>query len=275
MDTKRTKKIDSEQTFGLFELAAKHVSIRQFRSDPIEDKLLLEILQCGLRSSSSGNMQSWSVIQTTQSDQKERLFQYHLKQPMILQAPVILTFCADIYRMRRWLKLRNAKDGFDDLSGFLVAALDATIAAQSIALAAESQGLGICYMGTTLWCANDLIREFQLPKGVMPVTTLVMGYPAESPALRDRLPLDSLVHEGSYQIHSDAEILDIYRDREIKGWKRYEDHAGKEFMELLRQKGIENLAQFYTSEFKYSKEQFAKFAVDYQRALEEQGFWNF
>lgn len=267
--------MDSRKNFEFLELALNHVSVRNFRPDPIDDITLNKILQCGLRSSSSGNMQTWSVVKSTTSEQKERLFKYHLEQPMILRAPVILTFCADFHRMRRWLKLRNAKDGFDDLSGFMVAALDATIAAQSIALGAESQGLGICYMGTTLWCADELIKEFQLPVGVMPVTTLVMGYPLDLPPIRDRLPLEALVHEGKCRNYSDAEIFEIYRERESKGWKRYEEHSGAEFMDELRRKGIENLAQFYTSEFKYSKEQFAKFAVDYRNALERQGYWNF
>lgn len=259
----------------IFELATNHVSIRKFSADPIGEKTLNRILECGLRSSSSGNMQAWSVLKSTGIEQKRRLFEYHLKQPMILEAPVILTFCADFYRMGRWLKLRGAKESFDDLSGFLVAAFDAMIAAQTIALAAEGEGLGICYMGTTLWCAEDLVREFELPRGVMPVTTMVVGHPAESPPLRDRLPLAALIHDGTYRKYSDDEVLDLYKEREIKGWKRYEKHGGPEFMAKLEKSGIKNLAQFYTSEFKYSKEAFAGFAKDYLNALKRQGYWNF
>ena len=255
--------------------ALQHVSIRSYKPDPIPENLLTEILNCGLRSSSSGNMQSWSVIVSTEHSQRERLYRYHLEQEMILEAPLVLTFCADFYRMRKWLNVRNAKDGFDDLSGFMVAAGDAFIAAQSISLAAEANGLGICYMGTTLWCAPELVKEFDLPKGVMPITSLVMGYPKENPPLRDRLPLSAVVHRSTYKHFNERDILEVYAEREIRGWKRYQDHGGEEFQKKSAAAGITNLAQYYTSDLKYSKDAFATYARSYLDAMKAQDFWNF
>lgn len=252
-----------------------HASIRKYKSDPISEELLERILVCGLRGSSSGNMQTWSVISSTDLAQRTRLYELHQKQEMILQAPVVLTFCADTARMRKWLNLRKAKDGFDDLLGFLAAAFDAIIAAQNIALAAESNGLGICYMGSTLFASAELINELQLPPGVIPVTAMVLGYPDEAPEIRDRLPISAIWHKGAYQHQSNDEIDKIYQDRDVKGWIRYHKMYGEEYMAKLQADGIHNLAQFYTSDYKYGKSVFARCSIAYLKALKDQAFWNF
>ena len=174
----------------MLNLAKSHRSIRSFTSQDIDDSLLNDLLLTGLRSSSAGNMQTWSVIVTRDETNKQWLYKAHGEQSMILEAPVVLTFCADLFRMREWIRVNNSKQSFDDLLGFLTGTVDAVIAAQTICLAAESVGLGICYLGTTWWAANDIIEFLELPKGVFPVTAIVIGHPAEDPDLRDRLPLE-------------------------------------------------------------------------------------
>lgn len=111
---------------------------------------------------------------TSAPELRRKLWEAHSEQGMVMEAPCTLTFCADFHRMRRWLKLRDAANSFDDLTGFLTATIDAVIAAQTIALAAEARGLGICYMGTTLWSAYRISEILNLPDHVVPVTSLVM-----------------------------------------------------------------------------------------------------
>ena len=190
----------------MFELANTHRSIRSYTSQDIDDALLNDLLYAGLRSSSAGNMQTWSVIVTRDEVRKRWLYEAHRKQAMILQAPLVLTFCADVFRMREWLRVNDSKQSFDDLLGFLTGTVDAVIAAQTICLAAESVGLGICYLGTTWWAADKIIEYLELPKGVFPVTSIVTGYPAQDPDLRDRLPLDIMVHREKYRCLSDEQI---------------------------------------------------------------------
>jgi nitroreductase len=101
-------------------------------------------------SSSSGNLNMVSVVRTRDPERKRRLHELHFAQPMVLQAPLVLTFCADSFRTRAWLAQRGARLGFADLISYHVAAFDAIILAQTTALALESHGLGICYLGTTL-----------------------------------------------------------------------------------------------------------------------------
>lgn len=255
----------------MIKLAQNHRSIRSFTQQQIDDDLLQELLMAGLRSSSSGNMQTWSVIVTKDEANKRKLHELHSHQPMILEAPIVLTFCADVFRMREWIRVNDAKQSFDDLFGFLIGAVDAVIAAQTIALAAESAGLGICYMGTTLMSADRIIDALELPECVFPVTSLVVGYPAEDPELRDRLPLDLVVHQETYRRLSDKEIHQTHAEREEKAWARYT--ANEMLYARLNEAGITHITQYYTSDFKYSKTMFHEVSKMLIETLKAQGLW--
>lgn len=253
------------------EIFTSHRSIRQYKATPIDETFLNEILYTGLRSSSSGNMQTWSMVVTQDEGLKQQLYKAHFEQPMILQAPLVLTFCSDVFRMREWIRVNDSKQSFDDLLGFLTGAADAIIAAQSICLAAESVGLGICYMGTTWWSADKIIEILELPTHVFPVTSIVMGYPDENPALRDRLPLELIVHREKYQRMGDAEVLDTHAERAQNAWARYT--ANPELKEKLAKAGITKVTDYYTSKYKYSKELHARVSEMLIEMLQRQGLW--
>ncbi|MCP4212927.1 MAG: NADPH-dependent oxidoreductase [Halieaceae bacterium] len=255
----------------MLDLAKAHRSIRSFTPQDIDDSLLNDLLLAGLRSSSAGNMQTWSVIVTRDKAIKRQLYTIHVEQAMVLEAPVVLTFCADVFRMREWLRVNNSKQSFDDLLGFLTGAIDAAIAAQTICLAAESVGLGICYVGTTWWAADQIIELLALPRGVFPVTGLVIGYPAEDPALRDRLPLEVMVHQEKYRRLSDEDIHEAHAEREQKAWARY--NAVESVREKLEHLGITRVADYYTSDYKYSKDLHHRVSKMLIETLQEQGLW--
>ena len=249
----------------------KHRSIRKYKTDPIPGELLNQILEAGIRTSSSGNMQTYSIIVTKDKFLREKLLEPHLKQEMILEAPVLLTFCADFHRMRRWLELSQAPDNFDNFFSFMVAAIDAILVSQTIALAAESKGLGICYLGSTFANA-DLIGEIlNLPQNVVPVVGFSVGYPAEQPELRDRLPYSGLVHDETYQDYSDSDILGIYKDREHQGWQRYMQSS--RLRNLAEEYGVKNLAQLYTI-VKYTKESHQNYSIKILNYLTRMGYMN-
>jgi nitroreductase len=254
----------------LFDVIHAHRSIRRFKPDPVADELLHTALEAGVRASSSGNMQPYSVVVTSDPDIKERMYWPHMRQQMVRDAPLVLTFCADFRRMRKWLRINDAPDNFDDIFAFLVAAVDAVLASQNVALAAEAQGLGICYMGSTLANAAQIGDILELPIGVMPVVGFVMGWPDEVPAPRDRLPLSGLVHRDVYHDHTDEEIKEIYRERDRAGWDRY--MRMPRLRALVEQNDVENLAQIYTV-VKYTPEgqkRYTKSVLDY---LTKQGFF--
>ena len=253
----------------VFDVLRRHRSIRRFEADPVPPHLLDEILDAGIRASSSGNMQAFSIIVTADPELRERLYRAHLEQEMVREAPLVITFCADFRRMRKWLRRNGAPDNFDDFFAFLVGAIDATLVAQNVAIAAEACGLGICFMGSTLANADEIGEVLTLPEGVVPVVGFVVGWPAENPPSRDRLPLTGLVHTDVYHDHSDAEIDEIYHDRDIAGWARY--MGMPRLRRLVEEHGVENLAQIYTV-VKYTPEGQAHYTRKVLDYLKHQGF---
>lgn len=248
---------------------ARHRSIRKYQDRPVPPEILERVLNAGLAASSSGNMQAFSVIVTRDRALRERLHAPHFGQSMVLDAPVLVTFCADFHRMRRWLALSDAPDNFDNLMSFLIATIDATLASQNVALAAESEGLGICYMGTTLASCGEIAEILGCPKNVVPVVGFSLGYPDEAPAERKRLPLAGLVHDETYRAYSDAEIRAIYHERETLGWARYT--ADPELRARVEDAGVENLAQLYTR-LKYTRESHLSYSRDVEACLRERDF---
>lgn len=238
-------------------------TIRKYSPDQVGEKLLDEILQAGCRASTTGNMQVYSIIITTDEAKKKELSPWHFNQKMITEAPVVLTFCADFNRFNKWCVLNNAKPGYDNFLSFFTAAIDAIIVSQTVCIAAESKGLGICYLGTTTYMAHKIIETLNLPKGVIPVTTVTLGWPAEKPEQPDRLPLDGVVHREVYHDYSDERIRKIYHDKESR-----EDSS-----QFIKENNKESLAQVFT-DVRYKKEDNVTFSEFLLKVLHDQGFMN-
>ena len=102
------------QKMKVSKLLKNHKSFRSYKSKDIPKEILDDILLCGQRASTAGNMQSWCAVLTKDQERKQQLFELHSKQQMILQAPVIITFCSDFNRMKQWLSANNSKQSFDD-----------------------------------------------------------------------------------------------------------------------------------------------------------------
>jgi hypothetical protein len=182
----------------------------------------------------------------------------------------VITFCADWFRTRRWLRRRGARDNFNNFLSYNVAALDAMIVAQNVCLGFESKGLGICFMGTTLQSMKPIADFLELPDTCLPVTAMVVGYPDEDPAKRDRLPIKTFLHNEKYQQPNDQQLDDTYAQREIRGWERYMSIPS--IRAVIEAKGIRSLAHYYTSEVKYDPDVFKKDSADMVSALEEKHF---
>ncbi len=152
----------------MFDTILNHRSIRKYTGDPIPRVVLDYILEAGTRASTTGNMQLYSIIVSTDEAIKEQLSPCHFNQPMVKEAPVVLTFCADFNRFNHWCSLRKAEPGYDNFLSFMTASIDALLVAQNVCVAAEDAGLGICYLGTTIYMAEKIIGVLDLPKGVVP-----------------------------------------------------------------------------------------------------------
>ena len=241
----------------------QHRSIRKYQQKPVPEEVLLKILEAGIRASTTGNMQVYSIVVTMDPSVKERLAPTHFNQPMVTEAPVLLTFCADFNRFNKWCRFRRAEPGYDNFLSFFTAAIDALLVAQNVCIAAESMGLGICYLGTTTYNAGEIIDILDLPRGVVPVTAVTLGYPGEDPGLTDRLPLDAVIHRDIYRDYSEREINEFYTQKELINTNR----------EFVKENNKETLAQVFT-DIRYKKEDNILFSKALLEVLERQGFMN-
>jgi nitroreductase len=247
----------------MIDLINRHRSIRKFSDKIIPEHILNDVLYAGTRASTTGNMQVYSMVVTTRSDLKQNLLGAHFNQKMVVEAPVIITFCADFNRFTKWCNFRKADPAYDNFLSFFTAAIDALLSAQNVALAAESKDLGICYLGTTIYTADQIIDILSLPKLVIPVTTLVIGYPNESPELTDRLPLKAVVHNETYNDFTEEDMNSLYREKE----------SLKLTLQLLKENNKETLAQIFTDN-RYKRSDNIVFSNKYLETIKKQGFMN-
>jgi len=243
------------------DLLGKHRTIRKYQEKEVSATIINSIIKYGCRASTTGNMQLYSIIVTKDQANKDKLVPLHFNQAVAKSAPVILTICADFNRFTKWCKFNNANAGYNNLLSFLTASIDALLVAQNICVAAEDKGLGICYLGTTTYNAKEIIDTLQLPKLVFPITTLTIGWPDETPAQTDRLPLNSIVHNEVYQDYSNKSIEEIYSFKENL----------KESKQFVKENEKENLAQVFT-DVRYKKEDNEFFSEKILQVLKEQGF---
>ena len=236
-------------------------TIRKYTDEPVPEKLLRELLTIAARASNTGNMQLYSVVQTRDAAAKAKLAPAHFNQPMVTQAPVVLTFCADANRFVKWAEQRRAEAGFGNLQTFMAAVIDSMLFAQNFCTAAEAEGLGICYLGTTTYNADQIIKALELPQLVVPVTTITVGYPDGLPEQPERLPLDAILHTETYQDYTADDIDRLYADKEAL-------EANIRFVEENKK---ETLAQVFT-DVRYTKANNEHFSAVLLKVLQDQGF---
>lgn len=237
-------------------------SIRKYTDKDISESLLNELFEVASRASNTGNMQLYSVIVTRDKEAKLRQAPFHFNQPMAKEAPVVLTFCADANRFVKWAEQRNASPGFDNLQTFLAATIDAMLFAQAFCDIAEAKGLGICYLGTTAYNADKFIKEYKLPRLVVPIVTVTAGYPSEPlPEQVERLPLQAIVHHEVYSDYTPEMINNLYKAKE-------ELEGNKEYVKINNK---ETLAQVFT-DIRYTRENNEYFSEVFYQVLKDQGF---
>jgi len=238
-----------------------HRSIRKYKNDEIPANIMELIIEAATRASTTGNMQLYSIVLSRDENIKNSLLSCHFNQKMVVEAPVVMTFCADFNRFTLWCKQRNAKPGYNNFLSFFTAAIDALLAAQNACLEAENHGLGICYLGTTTYMANKIIDVLNLPQLVVPITTIVVGYPDETPDLTDRLPLEAIIHYETYTNYTENSINNIYQQKE--NMELYQN--------FVKENQLETLAQVFTDK-RYTQKDNEFFSEEFLKAIKRQGF---
>ncbi len=188
----------------------RHYTVREYKPDPVPAELVETIIAAGQRASTSSNLQVYSIVAVTDAEKRSRLAELCGGQRQILQAPVFLTWCADLSRLDRICRRRGYEQATEYVESFLVAAVDAALAMQNAALAAESLGLGMCYIGAIRNQPAEVIELLGLPRLVFPVSGMTLGWPAVEPFIRPRLPLSAVLHWESYDLEGEVEALAEY-----------------------------------------------------------------
>lgn len=194
----------------VLELMADHGSVRKYRPDPVPAQTVSEIVYAAQRASTSSNLQMWTVVAVTGQARRDRLAELCGNQAHIAQAPLFLAWCADLARLDRACELRGYTQVTEYVENFLVAALDAAIAAQNGALAAESLGLGICYIGGIRNRPLDVVELLEMPRLTFPITGMTVGWPAVEPPKRPRLDTAAVLHWEHYDTAREDELLRAY-----------------------------------------------------------------
>jgi nitroreductase len=195
------------ETMGLL---LKRASCRSFTEDDIPTDVLQLVLEAGARAATGGNLQPTSIIQIKDPAMKEWLAR-KCEQAFIGKAPVLLVFCIDWWRLKRWAELEVAPfSATQSFRHFWISFQDTMICAQNVCTAADAMGLGSVYIGTILEFFAELRERLDLPQGVFPVVLLCLGYPRQKPQPRKKLGVDAIVHSERYHKMEDQELLDAF-----------------------------------------------------------------
>jgi FMN reductase (NADPH) len=194
----------------VLQLMADHGSVRKYRPDPVPPETISAIVYAAQRASTSSNLQMWTVVAVTDAARRAEMAELCGNQAHIAQAPVFLAWCADLARLNRVCELRGYQQVTEYVENFLVAAVDTAIAAQNGALAAESMGLGICYIGAIRNRPLDVVEMLGLPPLTFPVAGMTVGWPAVEPPKRPRLDTAAVLHWDHYDTAREDELLAAY-----------------------------------------------------------------
>jgi nitroreductase len=166
-------------------------SVRKYKPDQPTDEVIAAIVRAGQQAPFAS--QAYSV-----------LLSRHKKTPF--KAPLWFTICIDMYKIERFMALRGWKTVTNDVEVLMFGIQDAAYMAENMVIAAESLGLGSCFLGYVPLYATRIAKEFKLPKRVFPLVGLVMGYPADEFPPRPRFPLEFTLFEDQYPEFSDEQV---------------------------------------------------------------------
>ncbi len=203
----------------VIELLQSHRSIRKFQDREVDQSIVEELVRAGQGAATSSFIQACTVIQVNDPQAREKLCSAAAGQQYVKEAPVFLVFCADMQRHRLACDMHQA----DMLSGFteqfLTASVDCALFAQNVLVGAESLGLGGCYIGAIRNKIGEVDVLLDLPELVYPIFGMCLGYPAQDPEVKPRLPVEVVLKQETYSDAGDRQLIESY-DRRVRGYYR-------------------------------------------------------
>ena len=200
---------------AVLEAMLGHRSVRAYLPDALPAGTLETLVAAAQSAPTSSNLQAWSVVEVQDPDRKGRLADLANSQRFIRQAPLFLCWVADLSRLTRLGEAHQRRlEGLDYLESFMVALVDAALAAQNCVVAAESLGLGTVYVGALRHEPEKVAAELGLPPGAFAPFGLAVGYPAQpgpqSGAVKPRLPQSLVLHREQYRVAGEEAAIGAY-----------------------------------------------------------------
>ncbi|EEM17858.1 MULTISPECIES: oxygen-insensitive NADPH nitroreductase [Bacillus] len=187
----------------------QHTSVRKYKQEPIPKNIVERMVQAAQYAASSHFVQAYSVMYVTDENLKVQLAELsgnrHVKD-----CAAFFVCCADLKRLETACEKHGTEIKHDGAEDFIVATVDASLFAQNLALAAESLGYGICYIGGIRNNPEEVSELLHLPDKVYPVFGMTVGVPDESHAVKPRLPVKAILHENVYDENKYDELLEEY-----------------------------------------------------------------
>ncbi|MCB1670649.1 MAG: oxygen-insensitive NADPH nitroreductase [Gammaproteobacteria bacterium] len=210
---------------SVIELLKSHRSIRKFTTQPIAEDLFRQLVEAGQGAATSSFLQGGTIIRVRSPESRAQLSVLAGNQSYVQSAAEFLVFCADLKRAGNYCREYGKPFEGDYTEHFIIATVDATLMAQSLVTAAESVGLGICYIGGIRNNPREVSDLLKLPKGVYPVFGLCLGYPDQNPELKPRLPLSVILKDEFYNEDGDAQAIREY-DKAVREYYRTRTGGG-------------------------------------------------
>lgn len=204
-----------------------HRSIRDFKDKQLSDEQIKTIVSCAQAASTSSFIQAYSIIGIKNKDKKQKLAELAGNQAYVAQNGHLFVFCADLSR-HEFIGEMEGKDvqaSIESTEKFMVAVIDASLAAQNAAIAAESLGLGICYIGgirNNLQAVQELLKT---PERVIPLFGMTVGYPEKINDQKPRLPFEHIYHEDEYEQDKDTYLRQLQEYNQVIS-SYYEERTG-------------------------------------------------
>ena len=204
-------------------LLKSHRSIRKFSDTPVSQDLVRELISAGQCAATSSFIQACTVIQVNDKEAREKLCEYAAGQKYVEEAPVFLVFCADMQRHQLACDMHDAPMLAGFTEQFVTASLDCALFAQNVLIGAESMGLGGCYIGAIRNQIAQVDQLLGLPDLVYPVFGMCLGYPAQNPETKPRLPIEVVLKQERYDDSDDGSRFSAY-DETVRAY--YQSRTG-------------------------------------------------
>lgn len=213
------------------ETLLNHKSVRKFEERPLTKEQIETIVKSAQAASTSSFIQAYSIIGVKDQQKKEKLAELAGNQEYVAKNGHFFVFCADLHRHELISEMegKDLSDALESTEKFMVSLIDTALAAQNASIAAESMGLGIVYIGGIRNNLKEVCQLLNVPKKVIPLFGLAVGYPDQSPDVKPRLPLEHVYHEDSYnennsvlkdQLKDYNELISSYYDQRTNGKRK-------------------------------------------------------